>query len=304
MKYAALIAFLFILPFLFVGSAHAVSDGTVTVNPAYLEVSLQNPEQEKSFTIGYTNSGRRTISLEISAIDFKQQNERGGISFLGEQGNVYSYSLSSFLTFATNNLILEPNATEELLVTVKNRQDLSPGGHYAAIIAKVSSESDTPNVISPAVSSLIFMRKIGGERFNLSIRSIDWPDMPVVFQMPQTTEAVFQNEGNIHVVPYGRIDVKDMFGRNIYKGILNNTSAIVMPETRRVIPITFTRLAWMMPISLNTMQLEGSDLLKKTNYTYQETFLYINPISLLFLLLLPALLLIKRIKSQRPKSKA
>lgn len=296
---------LFIALFSFVVSpiafAQESKNGSLEVSPAYLEVVLEEPGIGKTFEITYRNNSSQSMSLDIFPIDFKQQGERGGVIFLDEDVKSYSYSLSSFLTFETNHLQLEPNSEKTLTVTVTNRQDLSPGGHYAAIVAKNVSSSQETNSVSPAISTLIFMRKMGGEWFNLSIRSLDWPTSVVALSMPKTTDILFQNEGNIHVVPYGRVEIKDMFGRLVAKGVMNTTSAIVMPESRRLIPVQFTRLERMAPISFNTLEINGSDSLRKTRYTYQETFLYIHPAVLLVLLVVVGFIILRRRRKKAQK---
>lgn len=262
------------------------SEGTIEIEPAYIEVEIKDPAQEEDITITFKNNSQKTISLEIFPVDFKQQNERGGVSFLGKEAGSYSYSLSSFLSFETDKLIIAPGKTEKLRVTVKNRLDLSPGGHYAAVVGRLTNDSKTENLISPALSSLIFMRKVGGERFNLSIKDVDWPSSLFVFRYPTSFDITFQNEGNIHLTPYGRGEITDMFGRLIYKGILNTSSAIVMPESRRLVPVEFRQIGKSLPISINKLSIKGQDSLKKTNFIYEESFIYINP----FLLTVPLFL--------------
>jgi hypothetical protein len=284
--YIILLAYVFILlrvtPISF---AQTPSSGTLSVSPAYLEVVLDKPNEEKSIKFTYTNNSSEPISLELYPIDFKQQGEQGGISFLGKDSGTYSYSLSSFVALETTNIELEPREKRVFTITLKNRQDISPGGHYAAIVAR-QVQGGQQTTVSPAVSALLFMRKTGGERFNLSIQKIDWPRFPLQIAIPSTTNITFQNAGNIHVIPYGTIEVKDMFGRLLYKGIVNTSSAIVMPESRRVIPATLRKLTFMSPISLNSYQIKGNDSLHKVTYTYQESFVYVNPLVPLVVILI------------------
>jgi hypothetical protein len=263
---------------------HAQRQGTLEVNPAYQEVVLEKTNQETTISLIYTNHSPQQISLELYPIDFSQQGENGGISFLGRESGTYAYSLSSFLSFESNALQLGPGEKRTFTVVVRNREDISPGGHYAAIIAKqVQGTSET--TVSPAISSLIFMRKTGGERFNVSIQKTDWPRFPIVFSIPKQVGISFQNAGNIHVIPYGRLEITDMFGRLLQKGTINSSSAIILPESRRLITAELHQLTYMLPLSLHTMAIKGSDSLQKVTYVHQESFLYINPWLLIILLL-------------------
>lgn len=260
-------------------------DSSIEVSPAYIDISLEKPDEIQQVAVVFTNHSNLPITLQIFPIDFKQADDFGAIQMLQNPGS-YSYSLSSFLSLEADTVLLDAGQKKPFMITIKNREDLSPGGHYAAVVAKViNAETSLPSV-SPAVSSLILLRKIGGERFNLSLKDVNWPDNTVVFEYPGQINLTFQNEGNIHVIPYGRIDVTDMFGRLIYKGIVNTSSSAVFPESRRHIFVEMEMVEKYFPISINTIKIQGQDSLRKITYSYTETFLYINPIVILVLVLI------------------
>lgn len=280
MRFFSLIAlFLFILATQ-ASVACAQSKGTLTVAPAYVDVTLEKPEEEKEVEITYKNNSDRPIELEFFAIDFHQSDISGAIRFLEEKGS-YSYSLVSFVEFDTNSLQLEPSEEKSIKVRLKNTFNLSPGGHYASIIARqvqsiVNDEQITR--VAPGVSSLIYLRKVGGERFNLSITEIDRYNSPIIFSFPSRFNITFQNNGNVHLVPYGTVVLKDFLGRQIYQGSINEESIKVMPESRRYIKGYLTKSSFTLPVSINTLEITGSDSLKKTNFVHRNTFLYVNPV--------------------------
>ena len=276
MRKYLLILLLLLLPF----TVHAQSpSGAIRAEPAFTEVVLNQPDEEKTIAIEYKNESTSPVSLELFPLDFKQQDETGVISFLGKDAGSFSYSLSSFLTFPVTTLELQPQEKKVIQIAVKNRPDLSPGGHYAAVIARQRndqrSQSDTS--ISPSLSTLILLRKTGGERFNLSLKRVNWPDNFIVFGYPSSIHLFFQNEGNVHVVPYGRTEITDMFGRLIYKGIINTSSSRVFPSSRRYISTDLRYITYSLPISINTISIKGNDSLHKTTFSYNESFIYINP---------------------------
>lgn len=305
-----IIPLIFLLVFLFTPLrvfAQEISGG-IAVSPAYVDVEVQDPAERKEFEITYKNNGSEQIELEIFPINFVQTNERGAIGFLGQESGSYKYGLSSFLSFETNSLQLEPGETKSLTAIVTNRQDLSPGGHYAAIIGRVviddSSISSITTKIAPAVSVLVYLVKKGGENYNLSLKSVDWPKSPIVFNIPSTIVLTFQNEGNTHLTPFGTVMINDMFGREVYKGFLNDSSFKVLPSSRRVIPGYLTRLKTLVPISFMAMEIKGTDFGKNTNFIFRESFVYVNPwVSIIFIGLIPAILVWKkRAKIKKNKS--
>lgn len=285
-------------------------EGAIEASPVFTEVVLEAPGETEEIELLYKNNSDETITLEIFPIDFRQADLTGAVNFLGVESGSFSYSLSSFLSFESNTISLDPGQERVFKVAVTNRADMSPGGHYAAVIARLrpdfakdSSGTQGPGTqgpggqgpignqntslsevsdlgrasVAPSISSLILLRKVGGERFNLSLSDSAFPDNFVVFNYPLTIISTFRNEGNIHLVPFGRAEVKDIFGRVLYKGIVNASSLRVFPETRRYINIEMSRTAWSFPISVNTFTIKGEDSLKKTKYAYQESFVYINP---------------------------
>lgn len=259
----------------------------LVVSPAYTEVVLEKPGEEKKLEITYTNNTNSPISLEMFAIDFKQQDQTGAIAFLGQQPGSFSYSLSSFLSFESNLLDLEIGEKKIFEIVVKNRDDLSPGGHYAAVVAKLipPQEQQEETKVLPSVSSLILLRKVGGERFNLSIIDVSWPKNFFIFQYPRSITLFFQNEGNVHLVPYGQVLVKDMVGRHLYEGTINTSSLFVFPEARRYIVNDLQKVKASFPLSLNSVEIKGKDSLNKTNFLRRDYVLYIHPVLALALVL-------------------
>lgn len=252
----------------------------LTVSPAFVDITLEKVGEEQKIELDYINHTLHPVNLEIFPLDFKQQDENGQISFVN-QTDVYSYSLSSFLSFESRQLTLNPKERKTFTLIAKNRDDLSPGGHYAAIIAKIV---DTPestssgNIIQPSISSLILLRKVGGERFNLSLSDTNLSKNFLSFSFPKSIELIFQNQGNIHLVPYGKIEFKDILGRITHKGTINQNSVKVFPEGRRRIKSDIIKIKEPFPIMIYTINIAGQDSLKKTTYSFQESYIYINTV--------------------------
>lgn len=300
MKYLISIFIIFSFIFTFAPSSYAK---TIGIFPAYVDITLKSDKDEQSFDLYVKNKTDKAIKLDVSSLDFKQDDPYGSVAFLGKNLGNYTYSLSSFLTYDKNSFVLPSGKQERIVVTVKNREDLSPGGHYAAVIVRQTPpDGNKETVVSPALSSLIYLRKTGGERFNLSLKDINFPKLPIVFNYPNTYLLTMQNDGNVHLVPYGRADIKDMFGRMIFKGVINEGSLKVLPQSRRYIPVYSKKVEFSFPISINTLNLEGRDSIDKTKFSYTEVFIYINPVFAIALLGLVILIIIGIMRKKRPQS--
>lgn len=294
------IAILFV--FLCPRSSLAAPKGSITIEPSILDVTLPEASSQADLSFTLTNNTDKPVSLEFFPIDFKQQDEFGRIALLSKDAaGSYSYSLSSFLSFDTNSIDLVPGEKKTIIATATNRSDLSPGGHYAAVVARLIQTGDATTV-SPAVSSLILLRKTGGERFNISLKDVQWPKNAVTFSYERSIRLLFQNEGNVHLVPYGRVEVKDIFGRLLYKGVINSPSAKVFPESRRYVSVELKKIAQSWPLSFNTFSVRGNDSLKKTTFLYDTSFLYIHPLLVVLLVGGGIFILVLRIRKKKKKA--
>lgn len=297
-----LVSFIVLL-FLFSSVSTALAK-TIEIYPAYVDIVLGDKGDEQSFDLFITNKTNKKIKVDFSSLDFKQTDPYGAIGFLGKEIGNYTYSLSSFLTFDNPSLEISSKEKKKLVVTVTNREDLSPGGHYAAVIIRQTPPEDDKNtLVSPALSSLVYLNKKGGERYNLSFKDINFPKLPIVFSYPSTYLITFQNDGNVHLTPYGRADITDIFGRLIYKGIINEGSIKVLPQSRRYIPVYSKKISQPFAISINKLSIEGRDSLDKTKFSYQDYHLYVNPAFIFLLASIIVFLVYKKIRLAR-KNKA
>jgi hypothetical protein len=53
----------------------------------------------------------------------------------------------------------------------------------------------------------------------------------------------FENSGNVHVVPRGILTLTDPIGRTVGRGILNESSSMILPESQRFYKTELRRLA-------------------------------------------------------------
>ncbi len=274
----------------------------IEINPAVIEVEISAIEEEKTIDIQVANYNDYAVNLDLAAINFKQGDLDGLVQFLGEKSDSYTYSLSSFIHLPYPEIELEAHEKRDVEVQILNRQDLSPGGHYAGIVVRQKPQKGAggKTYILPAVSSLILLKKTGGEQYNLSIKEVDWPEHVIELFYPQKIDITFQNEGNIHLVPYGRVEIRDIFGRLIKKGVINTSSAYVFPSSRRRLEIDIKPIVFSLPISINTFTIKGNDSIKKTNFKHQESYVYINPIFIGIVILMP--IIIKKYRSRRSKT--
>jgi hypothetical protein len=209
-----------------------------TVAPMIQEVVLDEGETAETYTTTVTNETGALATFELSVIDFGSLDESGGVAFVGATGTLEEkYALASWMQPETSELTVGPGETRAVKVRIENRESLSPGGHYGALVFKNTSavRPDAPNVaINQIFSSLVLVKKTGGAKYGLALAALNHPDR--WFSLDRAVTARFQNPGNVHVVPRGEVRVTDPLGRLVYRGVLNEGSAIILPETFREYP--------------------------------------------------------------------
>ncbi len=229
----------FLLASPFFASADDSQNG-ISITPMFQEVILDQDSSSKTFSLQVSNTTGSLVTLRLSVLDFGSLDESGGVAFLGaEQNFEKQFSIASWIRLDRDALVLGPGESQTVEVTFENRETLSPGGHYGAIFFKMeNSGADTvdangkPNIaVSQSFSSLIFAKKLGGERYDLGV-----PDIVIsksFFFLPKSVSLRFQNKGNVHVVPRGTVTITDPRGNMVERSVINEESAIILPETFR-----------------------------------------------------------------------
>jgi len=252
MKKFSLIFFVFFLSFsAFSKECRAEEQNTAkgfSVNPFFQEINLEKDQAEKTFAVEITNNTENLAVLKLSVVDFGALDESGGVAFLGDSKNLTNkYSLASWISLENDGLVINSGEKQSVRVTIQNKESLAPGGHYAAILAKLDSSDNSLDhdaskvALDPSFSSLIFVRKIGGEIYGLSLK--DQEISKGILGLPSNIRLRFQNTGNVHVTPHGLVRLSDPLGREVARGIINQESALILPETFRIFPTSLQKTA-------------------------------------------------------------
>lgn len=231
-KYWYLLVVLVFIGSIFTPPAHAQTPQKgITVSPSIVHIDLSTDSPEYELT--YANNTDAEINLMLSVQDFTELEDSYKISFLeGKDSANYKYSLSSWISFENKTIQLSPNEKKSVKVFIdKNR--ITKGGHYASVLAEILQPEIKNQVnVKAILSSLLFVRASTGQEIeNGKISSfrplrdgIDYPNSYILS---------FENNGNVHVIPYGLVEVFDPLGNLVAKGILNEGSLDALPESIR-----------------------------------------------------------------------
>lgn len=229
----------------------AVENNGLFLSPPFIDISVDIKQPEKFYYLEIGNNTRTETVFDISVVDFGSLDETGGVAFLtvNNDKNERKYSLASWISLEKQTVTVMPGKTEKIKVTILNKDSLSPGGHYGAVLATVRAAADrTKDMvgINQSLASLIYVQKTGGEKPNLIFKS--WEFSKNIFYFPKTVKIRFENNGNVHVVPRGKVEIKNSRGEIVAKGIINGDSGKILPESFRImgLPIEKVKL-WNQP---------------------------------------------------------
>ncbi len=258
-----------------------------------MELTLSETIQSASDMLILENQTTSTQRVSFSALDVHGEDEQGNVQFASGVGGKDSQAVS-YVSLATDSAVLAPGEKYSLTVTVKNSQELSPGGHYSALVARFFDQNETATSprVQPAVSTLLLTRKIGGERYHISLTSIAGSERWIHYALPKHFELTFTNDGNIHLVPHGTISVVDMFGRQVEKGIINEASTIILPQNRRTLQQELYTVSRSLPLMLYTVNVSGATTPGDVPFSRQFSFIYVSSIGLVVLALFVILIVL------------
>lgn len=255
----------------------------ITVTPSIVKLDLaQSPPV---FSLVYKNTTSSAIELTPRAEDFTALEEGWNVKFLDERSSAsHRYTLSSWIKFETSTLLLNPGEARQVKVFI-DAQRLSPGGHYASILAEIKQDREAGQIgLRGILSSLLFVRTATGqERVEGAIQS--FAGQQRYFSFPTMYALRFQNTGNVELVPYGLLEIKNYWGKVVAKGIVNEASLITLPESIRRYEISVKPLSSLVWPGIYKAQLILHIGSTETNIASSQMFISIGtPNASLFLM--------------------
>ena len=271
------------------GTAAAASAPGISVSPAIVQLSLNQMQTEATFPVRITNMTGAPVVISVEASEFAAQGDTGGIRFLdASESAADGHGLAALLAGNRQMIPLANGTTETITMRLTDVSGLAAGGHYAALLYRVSGSGANGNVsIQPAVATLVFVSTEGKGTQEVQLST---PLIGVVEpSLPDRLDVVFSNTGNTQTAPHGVIQVVDPSGHVAGQGVINADSGLILPGSKRLFTVQLTAqtmsLRWPGVYHLKVLyRHEG-----QADYVaYDKPFLYMNV--WLALLLLAAVL--------------
>jgi hypothetical protein len=286
-------------------SATGIPSGVhgITVSPALQQISIPRGQPSYTFNTGLANNTSQTVVVQLSARDFTGLNESGAISFLTPQkSNSNVHSLAQNITFELSQFVLTPYQTTTVPITIVNANELSNGGHYAAIIYKVTSAPvhgiSNPVSVNEAVSSLVFVTTIGTGTQSLALQYASIGDISLTF--PNTVNLVLTDKGNTQTVPTGVVQITNANNAIVSQTEINTTSNLILPQFSREFKISLTSYKFNPPTGYYTFKFYYKTPAQMGYSLYEKKFIFISRQAVILAVVILVLLIV--LIAQRVKS--
>lgn len=210
------------------------------VEPGKTEIFV-NPGETVTKNITITNRIDKTVKFKLTTEDMTGTNDpQSPIKLLGDESG--PYSLKNFIEPEISEFSLELGERIVIPVKVSIPIDAEPRGYYGALIVsnepevlggEQSKETEGKARLVSRIGSL-FLLRINGEGLesgSLEDFKLIGPDKPFYEKRPSGFEILFKNTGNVHLVPHGKIIIKNILGKDV--GMVPVDAYFSLPDSVR-----------------------------------------------------------------------
>ncbi len=224
--------------------------GDFSLGPGKIELWM-NPGEKLTKELLITSRIDKTTKFKIELEDFEgSKDPERAVVLLGEKRG--SYSLKDYLYPEVTEFILEYGEKMTLPIEISIPQNAKPGGLYGVVLVAIEPISTvgqeegaraTGEVkIISRLGTLFFVRIKGetGETIESGFLKDFKIEKNFYEKGPISFELLFENNGNVYLVPYGIIEIKNFLRTKVSEIELNPW--FVMPSSLRLRDIQWKKL--------------------------------------------------------------
>lgn len=222
-------------------AATAPTGNGFRVSPPRYELTIK-PGQSETLSLFVENLANTKVTAQPIINDFVASNNESGQPqlILDPSKSAPSHSFKTLVQKVPDTSI-QPLERKEIKVTLKVPDSATPGGYYGAIrFAPVYNNSVPGNLSLSASVGTLFLITVPGnlteKLTDVSFEATKNGHVGTLFNSgPITIVTRLKNEGNIHVQPFGKIIIKNTFGKIVYQTELNDAQprGNVLPDSIR-----------------------------------------------------------------------
>jgi hypothetical protein len=273
--------------------------------------------QSRTFTITLENPSNSPLTARPIINDFiASEDESGEPRLLLDADSVPPANDFKSLVSPLEEVIVPGNQRQDITVTISVPTYANSGGYYGAIrfVPVLPNEDGTNVALTASIGSIVLIQVPGDLKQQLNLVQL------TAAQKGESGEATarsfmiggdvslltrLKNTGNIHVKPFGKVQVKNMFGNVVHEYEFNSSDprSNVLPDSTRQFVDDLPDKKWLGRYSavMNLTYSEGGgDLITSTtSFWYFPTLVFYFILFLLIMLAVGVNMLIYRFRKKR-----
>lgn len=216
---------------------------SLRVAPVRSELAI-DPGDTKKLTVYVQNLAPTPAQVRAVISDFEASKDESGepLIILDDQ-YAKSHSLKRLTSVEPSQLTLPANARMPVELTITVPKNARAGGYFGVVRflpASDITQDESGVAVSTNVASVVLLKVTGDLQEKMTLESMDVRQNDKVstfFTSNKDIKAVvrFNNQGNVQIAPFGKIQLKDRSGKVIDEQEVNNTDprGNVLPESIR-----------------------------------------------------------------------
>lgn len=214
--------------------AQQAPQSALAVSPAIFEAVL-DPGKTTKQKITVTNTANVPLPIKASVKSFTVNEE-----VASENRGIFD--ASTWFKVQEPDFILQPKQKREVHLTITPPTDAEPGGHYATVyfqpLLPAEVLSDTTAYLTARVGVLAFMI-VKGDIIEQAKPAGPLSTAKIQQSGPINFRFKVKNEGNVHLLPTGRVTIYDWRNREVAKLPLAPT--MILPKTQKELTVTWDK---------------------------------------------------------------
>jgi hypothetical protein len=248
------------------------------ISPVRSELTI---EKGKSQSITVTVENPTSVAMTARAVvnDFvASADETGTPRLILDAGTVLPKNDFKSLVAAIPDMQLLPNQKKDISVSISVPKGASSGGYYGAVrFIPADGSNKQGNVgLTASVGTIVLVTVLGNltEKLSLVQISAEQKNKAKSFITSGDVSVLtrLKNDGDIHVQPFGRVQVKNMFGKVVEDYEFNNVEprANILPDSTRRFDDALKNKKWFgrYTIQANLGYAQGTGNLITTNAAF------------------------------------
>ncbi len=211
------------------------------VSPTRSDITIK-PGESQEITQNVKNVTQSPITVEPVLNDFESDGVSGEPRLISDATETSAYSLREFVSLP-QKFDLQPDEERELTVTLSVPSSAAPGAYFGSVVYRATPQGaagDGQVALVASVGSLILLEVPGDILEKIEIKSISaylGESAGSLFtKKPDAIGVMIENIGNGFSQPFGKIQVKDWFGNEVFLYELNDgvPRKNVLPQSTRL----------------------------------------------------------------------